>query len=318
MVIMINSTEDFLRVLRENEEFRLAARRELLTDDLLKLPLEFSEHRTDVDKRFDAVQEDIRDVRRDMDERFDAVDGQFDSVRGEIQGVRRDMDGRFDAVNGQFGAVDGRFDTVDRRFDSVQEDFQVVRRDIDGLGNSFRREVRAQSSFRGAYAQREGVASTLEIAGVFADWLKIRRIKTNPVSRRTLLDWLESNMDVVESLQLRDRAWRTFLAPDLIAEVRALGSDSDSEPEFHIAVEASYTGEKEDLERATDHAKIVSAVTGLRAYPVVVSVELDDQMDAQTRSRLYEDIERFFEANDENSAFLYGLDSADLRPEEPR
>lgn len=304
MVITINSTEDFLRVLRENEEFRLAARRELLTDDLLKLPLEFSEHRTDVDKRFDAVQEDIRDVRRDMDERFDAV-------QEDVQGVKRDMDRRF-------GAVDGRFDTVDQRFDSVQEGFQVVRRDIDGLGNSFRREVRAQSSFRGAYAQREGVASTLEIAGLFADWLKIRRIKTNPVSRRTLLAWLESNMDVVESLQLRDRAWRTFLAPDLIAEVRALGSDSDSEPEFYIAVEASYTGEKEDLERATDHAKIVRAVTGLQAYPVVVSVELDDQMDAQTRSRLYEDIERFFEANDENSAFLYGLDSADLRPEEPR
>ena len=307
MVITINSTEDFLRVLRENEEFRLAARRELLTDDLLKLPLEFSEHRTDVDKRFDAV------------------DGQFDSVREEIQGVRRDMDGRFDAVNGQFdavngqfGAVDGRFDIVDQRFDSVQEDFQVVRRDIDGLGNSFRREVRAQSSFRGAYAQREGVASTLEIAGLFADWLKIRRIKTNPVSRQTLLAWLENNMAVVESLQLRDRAWRTFLAPDLIAEVRALGSAPDSEPEFYIAVEASYTGEKEDLDRATDHAKIVSAVTGLRAYPVVVSVELDDQMDAQTRSRLYEDIERFFEANDDNSAFLYGLDSADLRPEEPR
>ena len=304
MVITINSTEDFLRVLRENEEFRLAARRELLTDDLLKLPLEFSEHRTDVDKRFDAVQEDIRDVRRDMDERFDAV-------QEDVQGVKRDMDRRF-------GAVDGRFDIVDQRFDSVQEDFQVVRRDIDGLGNSFRREVRAQSSFRGAYAQREGVASTLEIAGLFADWLKIRRIKTNPVSRQTLLAWLENNMAVVESLQLRDRAWRTFLAPDLIAEVRALGSAPDSEPEFYIAVEASYTGEKEDLERATDHAKIVSAVTGLRAYPVVVSVELDDQMDAQTRSRLYEDIERFFEANDDNSAFLYGLDSADLRPEEPR
>ena len=276
MVIMINSTEDFLRVLRENEEFRIAARRELLTDDLLKLPLEFSEFRMHVDGRFEAVQ---------------------DNIRGEVQGVRRDMD---------------------KRFDAVQEDIRGVGRDVDGLGNSFRREVRAQSSFRGVYAQREGTASSLEIAGLFADWLKIRRIKTNPVSRRTLLAWLESNMVVVESLQLRDRAWRTFLAPDLIAEVRALGSAPDSTPEFYIAVEASYTGEKEDIERATDHAKIVRAVTGLQAYPVVVSVELDDQMDTQTQSRLYGDIERFFEANDEDSAFWYGLDSADLRPEEPR
>ena len=297
MVITISSTEDFLRVLRENEEFRIAARRELLTDDLLKLPLEFSEFRTNVDERFEAVHEEVRGVRRDMDERFEAV-------HEEVRGVRRDMDERFEAVDGQFEAV--------------REDVRVVRRDIDGLGNSFRREVRAQSSFRGAYAQREGVASSLEIAGLFADWLGVKRIKINPVSRRTLLAWLEDNMPAVDSLQLRDRAWRTFLAPDLIAEVRALGSTADSEPEFYIVVEASYTGEKEDVEKVTDHAKIVRAVTGLQAYPVVVSVELDDQMDVQTRSRLYEDIEQFFEANDENSAFLYGLDSADLRPEEPR
>ena len=109
-----------MRVLRENEEFRIAARRELLTDDLLKLPLEFTEFRTNVDGRFEAVQEDIRDVRRDMD---------------------------------------GRFEAVDRRFDSVQEDIRGVRRDVDGLGNSFRREVRAQPSFRGVYAQRETVAN---------------------------------------------------------------------------------------------------------------------------------------------------------------
>ena len=134
------------------------------------------------------------------------------------------------------------------------------------------------------------VSSSLEIAAVFASWLRIRRIKTNPVSRRTLLAWLESDMVLMESLQLRDRAWRTFLNPDLIAEARALGFAEDSDPEFYIVVEASYTGEREDLQRATDHAKIVRAVTGLQAYPFVASVILDDDMDAQTQSRFYEGI----------------------------
>ena len=213
--------------------------------------------------------------------------------------------------------MDERFEAVDGQFEAVRDDVRGVSRDIDGLGNSFRREVRAQSSFRGVYAQRETVANSLDIAAPFADWLKIRRIKTNRVSRRTLLAWLESNMAVVESLQLRDRAWRTFLNPDLIAEVRALGSAEDSDPEFYIVVEASYTGEREDLQRATDHARIVRAVTGLQAYPVVASVILDDDMDAQTQSRFYEGIEQFFEANEEDSAFWYRLDSADLKPEEP-
>ena len=79
---------------------------------------------------------------------------------------------------------------------------------------------------------------------------------------------------------------------------------------------ASYAGEREDIQRATDHAKIVRAVTGLQAYPVVASVILDDQMDAQTQFRFYDDIERFFEADREESAFWYRLDSADLKPRE--
>ena len=38
MAIIIETTYDFIRALRENEEFKAAARRELLTDDLLELP----------------------------------------------------------------------------------------------------------------------------------------------------------------------------------------------------------------------------------------------------------------------------------------
>ena len=89
MVITISNTDDFIRALRENGDFQAAARRELLTQDLLELPREF------------------RGFQERTDERLEEIGGEIKEARS----------------------------------------------DIDGLGEAFRREVRAQSSYRGNYAQ---------------------------------------------------------------------------------------------------------------------------------------------------------------------
>ena len=52
---MINTTDDFIRLLRENPEFHAAARRELLTEELLALPQRFSQYAQTTDKRLDSV-----------------------------------------------------------------------------------------------------------------------------------------------------------------------------------------------------------------------------------------------------------------------
>ena len=51
MVITISNTDDFIRALRENEEFQAAARRELLTQDLLELPAVVLDDRMNSDTR---------------------------------------------------------------------------------------------------------------------------------------------------------------------------------------------------------------------------------------------------------------------------
>ena len=200
----------------------------------------------------------------------------------------------------------------------IKGDVKVIKCDIDGLGASFRREVRAQSSYRGNYAQSAARADVLEIAALFEAKYGLELAEAHQVSRNRLRDWLRDSRELVESLNLRPRALRTFRRPDTIAEVRDLYAGDDSDPVFYITMEASYTGDAEDIRRATEHAKIVRAVTGLDTYPVVAAVELDDELDAETLSRLYYDVERFIEAGDDNAALWYPLDSADLRPSEPR
>ena len=158
----------------------------------------------------------------------------------------------------------------------------------------------------------------IEIAALFAHLHGLKRIVTGQVGRAMLTTWLRENSDAVEAIGLRPRAWRTFLRPDIIAWVKDLYADSDADAEFYIAVEASYTADVEDTLKVTDHAKILRAATGLDAYPVVAAVRLDDEITPEMGSRLYDDVERFVEANDADAALWYRLDSADLRPSEPR
>ena len=67
----INSIDDLLRLLDENEEFLAAVRHKILTEELIKLPHEFDEFKKDTKKNFDRI-----------DRRFDRVDRRLDSFRG--------------------------------------------------------------------------------------------------------------------------------------------------------------------------------------------------------------------------------------------
>ena len=309
----INTSDDLIQVLRENPEFRATIRRELLTAELLEVPEQLTslresaaallEHANETNRRLDG-----------MDRRLDQMDQRIVQVDQQIVQV----DQRIVQVDQQIAQMDRRLDQVDRRLDGIEGDIKIVKRDINGLGEAFRREVRAQSSFRGNYAQSAAGKDVLEVAGLFADLRGVKRTVTGQVGRARRTTWLRENRDEVEAIGLRSRAWRTFLQPDVITWVRDLFADDDADPEFYIAVEASYTADAEDILKVTDHAKILRAATGLDAYPVVAAVMLDDKLDPEMESRLYYDVELFIEANDADAALWYRLDSADLRPSEPR
>ena len=128
--------------------------------------------------------------------------------------------------------------------------------------------------------------------------------------------WIPT-LRTLRSLGLEPGALRAFRRPDIVAEVKDLAAEQVAAPSYYITVEASYTVCKRDVVRTTDNAKIVREITGLVAYPVVAGVELDDRTGADTHGRLYDDLDRFIEANDADAAFWYRLESADLRPSEP-
>jgi hypothetical protein len=100
-----------------------------------------------VDRRFEAIQEEMRAMRADSNRRFEAM-------QEEMRAMRADFNQRFEAMheemramradsNQRFEAIDRRFEAVDRRFEAVFAEFAALRAKVAeafvGLGPMGRR-----------------------------------------------------------------------------------------------------------------------------------------------------------------------------------
>ncbi len=80
----INTIQDLIRLLRENEEWRNAVRRELLTEELLELPQRFAEYVAANNK----WRGDVDEWRGGMDEWRGGVDQKLDSLQISVDSLR--------------------------------------------------------------------------------------------------------------------------------------------------------------------------------------------------------------------------------------
>lgn len=259
----INTIDDLLQVVRENEAFRAAMRRELLTEELLTLPSQFAKMLETQDAML-AEQTEFRQTQIKMLKIQDAMLAEQKEMRGDIHALHR-----------------------------------MYRRQHDDLGR-----------FRGNYALSAMRENNFEIAQPFARLRRLRRIGIRPLPRAELNNLLDIYYEAVDALGLRESAWDTFQNPDLIAEVTGIRS---ADPGFYIAVEASYTGDREDALRATDHAKILRHATGKESYAVVAAVRLGPGL----KSSIFNDVSRFVEARDEDAVLWHQLDEEELEPLDP-
>ena len=184
-----------------------------------------------------------------------------------------------------------------------------VRRDIGALHRMFRQQHEDFSNFRGSFAIDAARRDDADIALLFSKAHGFHRLDMRQLAEAELSDFLNRYYAEINALHLRERAWRTFPKGDIIARVTERMGDS---PGFYLAVEASYTGDLEDLQRAIDHAKILRCAGDLDAYSVVAGVRMNDAIEGS----LYEDVESFISARDENAALWFPLDPKKLDPDQ--
>ena len=289
----LNTTDDLLRAARENKEFREAFRREILTEELIAVPGDIKELKattSNIAATGEALNEHAATTNQHLHKMADGINALVQSIAD--------------------------YKTA------TEKQFTQVRTSITGVEETLREQEQAQSSFRGTYAQSAATKEDLAIAAKFADThgLNAEWIETEHIRRTTLRNWTVTHRATLLSLDLKQtNPLIKFRRPDIIAAITD-ATDEYATPVYYVAVEASYSAEKKDIDKATDNAKILQAITGLKAYAVVAAVRLHRRMDDddETRSRLYDDVNEFISSYDPDAAFWYKPDSADLRLPEPR
>ena len=299
----MNTSDDFIRLLRDDPGFRRTVRREILTEELLEVP-----------NRLSAVERGIEALLESNAALQETTAGLLETTAG-LQEMTTALQERTAALQESNAAIN-------RRLDMVEKEMKLVGENVNRLDQTVRRQTQAQSSFRGNYAQDASIEGSLGIASLFADRhsLPSHMVEVWQLGRNTLRDIVRDHEQELLSLNLSgaEGALRSFRRPDLIAGVKHLAADEDAEPEYYITMETSYIVDEEDLVRATDNARIIQHVTGRAAYAVVTGVRLKDGLDEEMRQKIYDSVEQFIQASDPEAAYWHRLYSADLRPDEAR
>ena len=252
----INTTEDLVRLLREDREFREAARKELLPQELLDLPAAHA-----------AFEAEMRTFVAEMN----AFVAEMNAFVAEMNAFVAEMNAFVAEMQEFVKATNRRFNAIELRLDGLDEKYGRLDANVRRLNDDF-------SDFRGDFAERRaardpiGIAMALcEAKGLDAD------LDTNGTSVITL-----SRNDIralaraygsrnLAAIPRGDRI--SFYDSDIIIEV----SQEDAET-YYIAVEVSNACNGRDTRRAIRHAELLTRFTGKQAWAAIAGTRIDDRI----------------------------------------
>ena len=89
----INTADDLLSLLRENQEFREAVRKAILTEELLALPAVFSAFASEIRGEIKEVRGEIKRVDSEIRGELKEIRGDITEMRGDIKRIENKQDG---------------------------------------------------------------------------------------------------------------------------------------------------------------------------------------------------------------------------------
>ena len=243
----INTSEDLLRLLREDPHFYDQVRRLILTDALIELPERFAAFAARVDD-FIARQERVNENQQQFNQRFD----DFITEQRATNEEQRARNERFDNFIAEQRAMNQRFDDFIAEQRATNQRFERILADLRG---SLTVKICRQNS--------DNIAATLNLSIV--DHLRSAAlramVRNNPPAGVT------------------DGDLQSFYRADLIAS--ALDAD---DTETYLAIEASFTADKRDTRRAIRNANLLRELTGQPAHAVIAARHVDNEIQDEIRS----------------------------------
>ena len=244
---MATISREFLRLLREDPEFRAEVRREVLSQELIDLPEKFTAfvERTEAFMvRTEAFMERTEAFMVQTQEQFSVVNTRLDRLEGSVER----LEGTVERLEGTVGRLEG---TVERLDSTVSRIEGTVDRLSGTVGRLDGRE----------YERRVSRTLTGEVSRV----LGLRRGRLVYSAAYGLHQSFQDQMeDELDAGRMTQSQWQNLLNTDAV--IRAV---EGGKTVFAVS-EISVTVHDEDIDRAIERAAIIQEATGLTTYPVVI------------------------------------------------
>ena len=237
-----NTVDELVQILDSDPQMLEALRSRLLTKELLELPQRFAEYAEASDLRFEAI-----------DRRFEAIDRRFEALERGLDELREEVRKFVEATN-------LRFEEVNRNLNAIHD---ITRRQQTDFRN-----------FRGQFAENTAIKKAPSITGAVGEAIGKRLL----VDRILTIADLNAIMKQASSIaDISQGDIISFQEADLIIQASEVLNGSDV---CYISVEASYTCDESDTDRAVRHAELLREFTGRNVYPVVAGVRLNKRISA--------------------------------------
>ena len=281
-MVTINTADDLIDVLRSDDRVRSAVRRELLTEEVLALPAQFGKM-VEAQTAMQDAQTAMQKTQTEMLESIQSLQKTQTEILKNIEGIREEQ-------------VALRKEQV-----ALRKEHKADREE----------SIQDMHRFRGNYAVSAAAKDTVGTAMPFARQKKMRQIRCDEVSPGELKDLIANCEDEQVLSEFSDKDLNYFPQVDLAFGVMGRRERS---PVFYIAVEAGYTANSDDVDRAVVRAKILGALTEKVSYAVVASVHLNPAAEAMVT----DDAEKYLASDGDYVAFWHRIDEKDLQPASPR
>ena len=162
---------------------------------------------------------------------------------------------RLDLLTQDLAATNKRFDRLADDVGTLKSDVGTLKKDVGTLKSDV-------GTLKGAHAETKARANIAVIADELD--LEYRRIVPGVELRRVARD---------NGADLRDDKIKSFVASDIMAE--AIDAEGNT---TYLAVEASYTGDLHDADRARSHAALMQRLTNRPCRAVIASARNNDRL----------------------------------------
>ena len=256
----ITSQDDFLRALEENPVWRNAVRSQLLGDDVAQMPGKFDIF---VEKITGFIEEqkefNVRQEKHNAEmTRFVEEQKQFNAEMTRFVEEQKEINARLEL----------RLDGLGRDVSELGDGLNVLNTNFGDLSHRVGRIGDDVARLKGHYTREAGVRHAESIAIELG--LEYVRILTSGELTKMVLK--------AAAGQALSTDFRSFRLADFIIEA------TDGEAVHYIAVEASFTGDGRDTNRALRNANLLTEFTGCPAHAAIATVKNHSSINWQINS----------------------------------